>query len=748
MTANVSFDYESTTDFTLTAYATNTSGVVSAVLVYVAIGNIDETPDPNNPPTVSSLAFNVTERHDGYAIGELTGTLTDDYVAEGYYDVQIDVDSDGTIDFEYQSPEDVTALSAYLSLSYGMHEILVSVDEYELETASTLYGTLHLLNVDVVAPDNFAPQIKNLAYTPYVDERGVDPHHFLTGDIVDDTRGNSSYTIEFDLDNDEVVDDSISAENDSTGFTYDYSPSEGLQTASVRVVEYDNNTDQELVGAWATPITFTVAPPVNNPPGIHSAYFYPNTEPESGYTDVTIAGQFNDDFSDGAYVLEVDTNGDGYADDVDIDGDGSPDNEPIYLYVNPFSVTIRLQPGETVWSVRVVESGSGKFSPWIGDKFENHAPVFEQPTKEIKISEHSLFVIGSDPNATNNGYEVIKVKANDQDDRDRVAYFLSQPELKIGKVTIPLPALEIDPNGSITIKNRFTLQRFLKRDAKFEFTVVAIDREGEAAYLQLTIYDDPEYYKTNAILLLTGWEGAATNYVNAVYKNSLAAAEKLKDFIDSEYNDMGLKVTELTNISWAAAAFASTPISGIASLAAVTIGQIISKVIAINHAGDVAIWKQIKQELLAVNLDDIEKIEQTAGKNEKQGERKKISELVAGMAKDPLDQQVIKWRDYINDLTSRLPSTFSGGEKLEAPSVNDIYGELLMRFVHGQGWRVAGALGNLQHNRPFWVSWGPNYLFALDAKDVAGELNSIGYVPAGAYGVIVGPTGIYVTPRN
>ena len=106
----VSFNCEVGSYYPLTVFATNANGVTSSAIVDVVINNIDETPGTNNPPVLSGLTFTMTEQKNGYTIGELEGVISDDYVAEGYYLVEIDVYNDSEIDFAYEVSQGLTEL--------------------------------------------------------------------------------------------------------------------------------------------------------------------------------------------------------------------------------------------------------------------------------------------------------------------------------------------------------------------------------------------------------------------------------------------------------------------------------------------------------------------------------------------------------------------------------------------------------------------------------------------------------------
>ena len=241
--------------YQITVFATNTDGVTSSAIVDVFINNIDETPDPNNPPVLSGLTFTMTEQKDGYAMGVLEGSISDDYVAEGYYVVEIDVFNDGEYVFQNEIPQDTTSLSSEIAIPYGTHDIGVRISEFELETGSTLPGSWVVTTAVADPPANAAPTIQNLEYTPIDEGYGFGGlHHYLTGDIVDATRGYSSYTLEFDMNNDGIVDDSVDVENDWETFALEFYPNGGGQTVAVRVIEHDYNVDSGygLEGAWAS----------------------------------------------------------------------------------------------------------------------------------------------------------------------------------------------------------------------------------------------------------------------------------------------------------------------------------------------------------------------------------------------------------------------------------------------------------------------------------------------------------------
>ena len=111
------------------------------------------------------------------------------------------------------------------------------------------------------------------------------------------------------------------------------------------------------------------------------------------------------------------------------------------------------------------------------------------------------------------------------------------------------------------------------------------------------------------------------------------------------------------------------------------------------------------------------------------------------------DQKAVALREYYEDLKKRHPLKFTSGEDIEAPPVNDIYGELLMRFASGQGegWYISGGVANTFENKPFWEAIRPDYFFDLDAFNVVDELNNIGYVPKNGWSVIITERGIVVT---
>ena len=450
-----------------------------------------------------------------------------------------------------------------------------------------------------------------------------------------------------------------------------------------------------------------------------------------------VNGAFTDDFSSGENYVEIDTDGDEQADyEAPIDGSSSGSNS--------FSTFVQLQPGEQITGVRVIDSVTGLATAWVAVGYVNQAPEIQPVADDLQFS---VIYLEQDPNdpkyaetAIKNGALIVDIDATDPnpEDNNNLRYVLTQPAAfsdPIGKqVNFVARALDIDNDtGLITINNRDTLARKLRQDGKYSFTVSVGDhgtnRNGMWTTVNVTIYDDWNITYDTAMSYVGDWKSDADTYVNQVYVKSGQALDKLETFIDDYYKGFGEAAdTSLEGISLIGDVLSAAKMAEKANAyvaVATTLAELASKGYAIaKKAGNDAYIKAIDNALEKVLDDDTTEI-----RHKRDEERNKLIALRAKTENNTtLDQRALQMMNQLETVESELHRTFDNDEKLLAPPVDTIYGELLMQYAAKKGFKISGSNSIGRSTGHYWEAREGTRL-GLDAWDVKDELNEIDYRP-------------------
>ncbi len=567
-------DHESLSSLGATVTVTDGSGLSTSAAVTVSIGDIDESPAGNQAPNVTSLSFSMTAPGQGLATGNVIANISDDFLTKGYFELQIDVGYDYTIEANAYAPASATSMNAEMQIPFGpLVQIAARVIETEQETGQLLYGDWFFGFVTVNPPANSVATLSTFAYTP--GDEGYDGlmvsmsrMGYITADIADPTRLYGAYRIEYDATGDEIADDGGSLDLDATQFAFEFRGTPNTSYApKFRVIEYDFNLSlgmpgYELVGGWES-FSFTVPDFVNTPPDVD--------ESQSNYQDFgygmgmdgmgtgSLSLYFSDPTNRGNTIYDV---------DVDFDSDGIADfSSPLTVTSGPTSIYVSSggPTGPTTIRIRVNESNplpETLVGPWVevgangGTTTPNQAPVFSNSIYDATVYSLNLDPITNPPFVDNTLVTTITAI-----DTPAPKYSLSQPKFEqgpndtvlpygLGTVhrSLPLKALSIDVStGQITIKNAAALAAHFKdhRDGSpLVVTVNAKDDQGATSQTSLEIYDDWKQYLTDAATHLSAWKLAmigtypATGLGGAVgtLRSAVATAQsKLLDFISSDW---------------------------------------------------------------------------------------------------------------------------------------------------------------------------------------------------------------------
>lgn len=148
------------------------------------------------------------------------------------------------------------------------------------------------------------------------------------------------------------------------------------------------------------------------------------------------------------------------------------------------------------------------------------------------------------------------------------------------------------------------------------------------------------------------------------------------------------------------------------------------------EAGYIAIAREMQREITVVRKQDRDRLDSTK-KKELRAYRKLLHEVSQMPPTATALAKTLKVLPHYKALKTRLP------EKLPTPpEINDIYGEMLLKFVNIKGWKMVGskqlktAWGTYWHTHA--TDWPPIWPFPfVDVTDVRDELNSIEYYPGG-----------------
>ncbi|MCA9088353.1 MAG: tandem-95 repeat protein [Planctomycetaceae bacterium] len=235
-----------------------------------------------------------------------------------YYDLQFDTNGDGNADFTsyaYGTGTYEQNLGEYLG--YGTYTIGVRAVEYPDSGAPSVASAWSSLTFTYAPPYSEPPVISSLGLVNDTDTPGdlstSDPRIGFT--LSDSTPG-YYYELQFDINGDGYSDLSSDAygpgsyqQNLSGYLGY------GEQTVSVRAIVY-RDMAPSATGAWVS-LTFTLAPPHNDPPVIENLGLVSDPDADLSTSDPRISFMLSDPNPSYYYYLEVDTNGDGSADLTD-----------------------------------------------------------------------------------------------------------------------------------------------------------------------------------------------------------------------------------------------------------------------------------------------------------------------------------------------------------------------------------------------------------------------------------------------
>ena len=710
LTTQAELDYEALSSIPVTVKATDGTGVHSTTSFTISVNDIDETPAINNTPTASGLTFDILQDGQGVATGLLRGSITDDYVTDGWFKLEVDIDADGTIDWTDEAPSRATDLASQMDLPYGSIDLSVRLTETENETGTAIIGGWTTESVVVTAPPNAAPVLANLAWEDDPDgpvsEQGFG---YASGEIVDSTRPYGTYNIQVDWDADSIADDNIDFPYDASTFAFEYSAPAGVHTLAFRIVETDLNQNIQLEGSWAS-FTFSVAEPVNRAPALKTLDY---SEPMPGFVQLTGTGE------DSSY-------GSTYELQADFDSDGITDEVAQAASLASFTAMMMVaSPPTGLFGVRLVETSSGgttiegrweQVDAAVGQMVANDTPTFPNPSYEFTVAQASVTA----------GQNVGTVTANDS---DPLKYSLKQPggPWKVGgawHLKKGGKPLAINPTtGEITVANEEALKKALTgvfvTKYKYDFTVIA-DDGNETASVAVSIVDDHMPYLALIPGRINTWAIRYSNWVTQTHFNSRDAVNRLDTFYSSGISAF------VSNAGTAASYLEGKVGTGSAAGIALRVSSWIAKGVASHlEAGHAAMIAQIKREM--VNQRDADYLKITQMQNQENQDYAGLIGDIAGLSQLEKTKKV---RDYWNATKHRLPIT------IPVAATDDIYGELLLSLVREKGWTIKGSVWTKNMVLgSYWKSPSTDWPFIIDATEVADELNGLGYEKGARYSI-------------
>ncbi|MCA9088357.1 MAG: hypothetical protein KDA90_06940 [Planctomycetaceae bacterium] len=346
-------------------------------------------PPHNSAPTITSLAL----INDTGTPNDLTtsdgriGFVLQDTSPSYYYDLQFDLNGDGSADFaEYAYGPDTYQQDLSSYLGYGTHTIAVRAIEYP-DMAPSVTGEWISLTFTFAPPPNDPPVIANLGLVndPDADLSTSDPRIEFT---LTDVNPSFYYELQFDTNGDGSAEFTDTAYGPGT-YQQDLSGYLGYEayTISVRAVEYPDSGAPSVTGEWAT-LTFTLAPFQNDSPTIADVRLANDTATPGDLitSDPRLRFTLQDPDPGSSYGLEIDINGDGSA-DIWSAVSGTGEHE--------FDLSSHIGFGGHTVAIRAIEyldSGSSVTSEWTSLSFTYYSSLNSAP---ITVADLYTMTAGS-----------------------------------------------------------------------------------------------------------------------------------------------------------------------------------------------------------------------------------------------------------------------------------------------------------------------------------------------------------------
>ena len=285
--------------------------------------------------------------------------------SNGYVVVEFDFNSDNIGDATTTADADGNYTFVPIGFGPGFHSLRARTKEWNPVTRSVVYGDWssalnYTLEEKVNQPSTLSVALASDTGTSATDN--VTSNSLLEGTIVNPDGSAAGLAIEIDIDHNGVGDAiAFTDANGAYSFQVDGLPF-GQAFVKVRVVEWDEDAGEYLLGDWAG-LTFTIQPPGSDP-----AYVSQFSTVQAGtlgqVTDSALQGRIINDGSLADVVIELDVN-----------GDGTPEQRTVTDSTGRFQITpTGLSFGQHTVNVRAREldaaTGQLQTSGWTGLSFE------------------------------------------------------------------------------------------------------------------------------------------------------------------------------------------------------------------------------------------------------------------------------------------------------------------------------------------------------------------------------------------
>jgi Ca2+-binding RTX toxin-like protein len=334
------------------------TGAWSSAFTFTYQAQTDAAPIP------TGLTFSTDAASPGDLLapaGEVLGRLINERFHAGIT-VEIDLDADQTPDRSVTVDDHGSFAFALHDLTDGSHTVHVRARELSATQSTELVSSWVACQFTYTAPVNAPATIDDWALAFDTDATGTAPtatDPTVLGMVAND-EGVANLIVQFDTDDDGVVDASTVTDVDGA-FAYkplDVEP--GTVTLKARVKEYDFDGDSQ-VGSWTT-IQFTYETPAGAPASIGSLSLSHDTGTSGtdlSTDDASIAGQIEGASDLFGTIVEFDHDGDGL-----VDGYTLTDSDGNFTYAPE-----GLDFGATTISARSANLSSGAVADWKQTSF-------------------------------------------------------------------------------------------------------------------------------------------------------------------------------------------------------------------------------------------------------------------------------------------------------------------------------------------------------------------------------------------
>jgi hypothetical protein len=709
-------------------YSTNRDGGVSGVMVRLkgegqnlswlgpwVSGQFVVSPPANAAPVVSNLRY--TPSDGGYGLsGFITGNIADASAKFSNYELQIDVDADGSVDTR-MSDEQFFAQRNSFTHSFiprpGEQTVAVRVQETDANSGQVLNSEWATLEIDPVIPDNEVAVIDYLNVTTesywmpdwptsdsgYGTTSGDDGYGVCTGMPVPTgygsyIEGDGSYSV-------------CTKMPVPTGY--------GSYTENdfVAMDVYPGKPSASIWDPTPTPTPTTAQDPPQ--PSGHWVY------------SLSVSGEFKDYTRESSwYSIEIDSVQPGSTATA-LDGipDGSFGVQDFRFYIPGI--------GQQGLALRIRENdffGRVYYGPWIP------ANAFGEPNKKPEFAQASSSIV-LPYSQVKNGTQVGTWVATDPDG-DELQYSVSaQPIIadrflkNANPQSAVRPFVSIDKTtGALTIRNAVELKNAYRQGFRFDVVITAFDGK-ERALQNITLYDDYSSYLRFAQDHISAWE-ERTN--TSITDNRIIVTEALQ-----KVSNFGGELHHIGNVAdvgtGAVATLALVMAPEVTALeAAVSLAAFGVKIVsmaedeAIDDSNE-AIMGALETEIQKIWVADRQRVKDTVS-----DERRKLNEFTDEISRKdqngkylmPPDMQARKAFEYLNQMESRLFVP----QNVQLPTVNDVYCLLLVEYARVSNCSLYGSMLALKQHGEFWGSSDFNGA-GCNGHDIMNELNRLKYVPPG-----------------